>query len=373
MIGYGFPSTEAEPEVIIASAAITNIGASSSENVLITGTNTITGFGTASAGVVRYFRFSAALTLTHNATSLILPGSANITTAANDNAKAMSLGSGNWICTSFQRRAGGPITGTVSQSSLKSTTGEVSTAAGTPANLTLAGGEYGFYPQIKADTLPEAGSASIATSISVPTSYVTNIYLTHATRIMYAQQRYIQASPPYDLGDGDIKLFIFALVDNNTGKVLATYSAPEAPWHYNGPTDIRAERYTQDRRGYRTMNEFIAEHGSIKNAVSKGMTLDQAAVAFRNARMVDTEITQSIKNADMGLIPHPFLGNNLTGKTVVLIDPVGRFCENLSVLHDGGQSICELLNEGHIVIGNTDLPRRKPNSVMACSGRWKLT
>src|SRR5581483_6916646 len=81
----------------IPSAAPTNIGAVNSPFIRITGTTTITSFGTAAAGTYRTGRFAASLTLTHDATSLILPGSANITTAANDRFAALSLGAGNWI------------------------------------------------------------------------------------------------------------------------------------------------------------------------------------------------------------------------------------------------------------------------------------
>jgi hypothetical protein len=95
--------------VDIASAATTDIGASASPNVRITGTTTITSFGTVAAGTRRFLAFAAALTLTHNATSLILPGAANITTAAGDTAVARSLGSGNWVVENFTRAAGLPI------------------------------------------------------------------------------------------------------------------------------------------------------------------------------------------------------------------------------------------------------------------------
>lgn len=84
-------------EQTLASATTTDIGAASSVNVAISGTTTITGLGTAAAGLYRQGRFTGALTLTHNATSLILPGGANITTAANDRFGAYSLGSGNWL------------------------------------------------------------------------------------------------------------------------------------------------------------------------------------------------------------------------------------------------------------------------------------
>jgi hypothetical protein len=72
----------------------------------ITGTTAITALGTETAGALVLVRFTGVLTLTYNATSLILPGSANITTAANDVAILMSLGSGNWQCVHYQRRAG---------------------------------------------------------------------------------------------------------------------------------------------------------------------------------------------------------------------------------------------------------------------------
>lgn len=93
----------------IASATTTDIGAATGRYVHITGTTTITGLGTKTAGVVRALTFDGALTLTHNATSLILPGAANITTAAGDTAVFVSEGSGNWRCLAYQRAASAPL------------------------------------------------------------------------------------------------------------------------------------------------------------------------------------------------------------------------------------------------------------------------
>jgi hypothetical protein len=90
----------------IASATTTDIGAATGEFVDVTGTTTITGLGTIAAGITRTVRFTGALTLTHNATSLILPGGANITTAANDRAIFRSLGSGNWLCIAYVKADG---------------------------------------------------------------------------------------------------------------------------------------------------------------------------------------------------------------------------------------------------------------------------
>lgn len=95
----------AQPYISVASAATTDIGAEESQNLTITGTTTITSFGTVAAGTVRNIVFSGALTLTHNATSLILPFGANITTAAGTAIRAVSLGSGNWRVTDYQEVA----------------------------------------------------------------------------------------------------------------------------------------------------------------------------------------------------------------------------------------------------------------------------
>lgn len=101
---------ELQPYISVASAATTDIGAILSQNVTITGTTTITSFGTVAAGTVRNVVFSGALTLTHNATSLILPYGANITTAARESIRAVSLGSGNWRVTDYQKSAAPALT-----------------------------------------------------------------------------------------------------------------------------------------------------------------------------------------------------------------------------------------------------------------------
>ena len=91
----------------IASAAAINLGAATGDYVVITGTTTITSLGTADAGTERTLVFSGVLTLTHNATSLILPGGADIVTDVGDIATFRSEGSGNWRCTGYQPNING--------------------------------------------------------------------------------------------------------------------------------------------------------------------------------------------------------------------------------------------------------------------------
>jgi hypothetical protein len=124
-------------DVTIASASTVNIGAAASNNIIISGTTTITAFDTIAAGATRRVKFSGALTLTHNATSLIIPGGANITTAANDTAQFTSLGSGNWICDFYSRASGIAIA--VASQTPYSTVATSGAIAGTPANISFTG------------------------------------------------------------------------------------------------------------------------------------------------------------------------------------------------------------------------------------------
>lgn len=73
----------------------------------VTGTTTITAISTEEEGTWIVLEFDGALTLTHNATSLILPHDGqNIVTAAGDTALLVSEGSGNWRCVAYQKAIG---------------------------------------------------------------------------------------------------------------------------------------------------------------------------------------------------------------------------------------------------------------------------
>lgn len=101
----------ANPQTSIASASTTKLNDSDGVNVKITGTTGITSFGAARSGLIRFVEFAGILTLTHNATSLILPTAANIMTASGDTLIALSLGSSNWKVIAYQRKDGTPLAG----------------------------------------------------------------------------------------------------------------------------------------------------------------------------------------------------------------------------------------------------------------------
>ena len=83
-----------------------------------------------------------------------------------------------------------PSDSSVSQAKLKTSTGEVSHSGG---NVTLPGGEYGFYPLLKAQE-----GYNLAARLAygfVKTTYTANILLEGgAGTTVYAKQRYVTSS-----------------------------------------------------------------------------------------------------------------------------------------------------------------------------------
>ncbi len=77
-----------------------------------TGTVAISSFGAVPAGQLRYVRFAVTggtLTITHNTTSLIVPGGADVTVADNDRVLVEGLGGGNVRLWDYTRGDGTPL------------------------------------------------------------------------------------------------------------------------------------------------------------------------------------------------------------------------------------------------------------------------
>ncbi len=183
------------------------------------------------------------------------------------------------------------------------------------------------------------------------TSHTTQIHMTpEGGNTCYAQQRYIDSSPPYNLGDGDVPLFVFVAVDGS-GVVLSVYCASVPPWAYNGPTKVTADYISESGKKYKYRTRVIDRESGL-------IVTDMV------------ELTHEIKNSDMSIIPHPFHGLS-SNESVILLDPPDA--QILKNLRDAGESINELLHDGDIKINNTELNRKTPLGVAAHGWKWKKT
>ena len=158
----------------IASATTTDLSTMTGDSGKITWTTTITWFWTVQAGTIKHITFTWILTLTHNATSLILPNAgSNITTADGDSMVIKSLWSGNWKCLAYQRANGTALVASTPGSATTSAQGivelatDAETQAGTdtsravvPSSLTLV------------TTVPEQ---VIPVKVSANTGYASNL------------------------------------------------------------------------------------------------------------------------------------------------------------------------------------------------------
>lgn len=259
----------------------------------------------------------------------------------------------------------------VSQGDLNTSSGTVSTTS--QAHLTLPGGEYGFYPRIRISSSGAAGYAlnhgradatngPITPYTSLSTSYVARISLGQQGNLgaptISAQQRYVTSSPPYDMGDGEVAGFFYALVNAN-GEIDSTYIADAPPWAYNGPTDIRAT------------HKCLATGKKFRRVIQKRNLeeiLDGAAVKYKLQ-----EITQAVKNADMNLVPHPFsdFGND---KRVVLLDPMDNKIRKLIEYQNaGGNDIEDMLAAGRFQVDNSECKRKCPKGIRVHKMKFKYT
>lgn len=125
-------------EADIASATTTTLGTQNTNFLRVTGTTTITSFGTTYNGP-RFLRFEGALTLTHSST-LILPTGANITTAAGDLAIAIpkaTLGTADGWYVFYQRADGSSLYSYATPGSIQAQTYTAFTTGGTSSAFTL--------------------------------------------------------------------------------------------------------------------------------------------------------------------------------------------------------------------------------------------
>lgn len=92
----------------IASASTLSLPATGGGVFNVTGTTGVTGISSAQGGRTVRFKFASSLTITHNATTLILPGGVSITTRAGDiaeftNEAAADASGSNWRLTDYLR------------------------------------------------------------------------------------------------------------------------------------------------------------------------------------------------------------------------------------------------------------------------------
>ncbi|MBT1155730.1 hypothetical protein J1C56_09010 [Aminobacter anthyllidis] len=222
----------------MASAATLNLANATGVVVNVTGTTPITALGTVSSGALRTLIFAGALTLTHNATSLILPGAANITTAANDTATFRSKGAGNWICVDYKKANGQSVVYPAAASTTVAGLVELATDAEaqakadatrglTPSNLAALGASETFAGLVELATAAEVAAGTDtarAPSVSTMKSHqgVAKAWANFNAAGTLAVRDSYNITSITDNGTGDFTLNFTAALGNATYSVVGS-------------------------------------------------------------------------------------------------------------------------------------------------------
>lgn len=283
--------------------------------------------------------------------------------------------------------AGGVGAGEIGQTQLKSTTASQSVSVSSYSEIALTGGSYtmGHFLSSSYTGAPATnrGMHPVGNNDAAYTAKVGLLNFEKTSKTAYVYSRYIQASPPYNLGDGDIPLFVYVLLENGTGKILGTSSAVDPHWAYNGRTLLTPDRIDRiTGKKYKNVPEFIANNIDIDLELCSGdATRRNAALdMLHNKVLNEVEITHNYQNKDMNTAPHPWHDMDMTGKTAVLLDPVSNVTLDLYEIHkqctysnNDTSSVTGLLENQHILFDNTALNRVNPNGVISIAPRWKNT
>jgi hypothetical protein len=264
----------------IGAAATTDLGTVANQVLSVTGSATITSLGTtAITGTIKLLNFAAGSTLTHNATSLILPnGGGNITTAAGDTAVAVALGTGNWRVLNYTRAAGTALSAASSFTANVSYTGIITPTAlvsGNNNNWNPAGLSTSETIRI-AGTAPSSNITGIAAGTSGQQFHLSNvgtvpIVLTAQDANSTAANQF-QMPAPYIIGPDQTVAIRYDTTSAHWRMVTPQRSQPNS-------IQFKNLKITNDGTAPTTTMDITADELSVQDASGNVVRLTGVSVA----------------------------------------------------------------------------------------------
>lgn len=204
------------------------------------------------------------------------------------------------------------------------------------------------------------------------------------TGTMYVGQNYMNNSPPYDFGDGELPPggLVFVEIDKGTGWIRQTGYREDPPW-YGDATPSRV--YPDDYRDGKPVMFRKRLNGKLilteKDLKACGMSLREAVAAFAKAEKEEIEITPAMKNADWAFLPTPFAFDPAVREGTAeqfILDPFDPVTQELAALAKAGhlRMFHDLLhNNGMpsdiLIDAATPLARKGPPGAKIIKARWR--
>jgi len=317
------------------------------------------------------FNFAAILTNTEmnqldanfDAVAAGLSGAPNYATAAYDTGifTAADIGANAARQSEFK-------TATASQSVLVDSSTLIS------SELSLTGGDFtlGWWYGIN-DTF----GPSVREKMSHSGQFVANVQFHGSGKTIFVFSRYIQSSPPYNLGEGDIPLFIYAKVNRDTHDVIETSVAEDPPWFAYGPHKLGPEGNYQKFLGvWGETSETIAANPKLRDRVLRRGRMFETLNTQEKTKVIKRPFAQWEKNIDMSIIPHPFSSVNSASEEVFMVNVHKRnIVQDLIMVHKFGvnqtDNLSGLLHADTFKFRPTTRKYRQPPSVTLVDLFWK--
>ena len=180
-----------------------------------------------------------------------------------------------------------------------------------------------------------------------------------STITAYLYSRYVQASPPYDLGNGEIPIFIYALIAKSgnalgvpAGTILETSVAVDPAWAYNGPDHINPNNLI--RMPDKSIVEMVRVMPHTKEAaMADAGKMQENIQAILHPTYAPEAVNMERKLRNMPNVPHPFTNPFLpTDAEVVLLDPLSplAMAAHELVMEENHETIKEMLEHPSLVI-----------------------
>lgn len=236
---------------------------------------------------------------------------------------------------------------------LKTTTasGSQGITGGVAFSYTLAGGTWSLWTA--SATLP-SGSSGVGLGNGNTSAGVLGFTVTGTGGgTFYIDERYFQSSPPYDLGDGPVRKFVYVRVAPD-GSITGTFVGDDPIWANHSPINIKQQFFSETQADGVSMAAAMRD-AAIRERVLRG----QAEI-----RQVQKPITAAMRQAVMTkwAAPWPSTMPRLVDgqvveeqQTIVLLDPVSDFVGRLAEISQaaGAKEIVTMIEDGYINIGNT--------------------
>lgn len=319
------------------------------------------------------------------------PVTSSLMTLLRDNPIAITEGSAGapniqtaaYTAASVDQAAIGPSA--VGQSELKSTTASqtVSVPNNGGGTVSLTGGSYTMF--ITAGVQATAGANDLANSMigslhsdgAVATKVGFSNNSIGGAETVYVYSRYVQASPPWNHGNGDIALFVIIMRDKKTHEILGIYIAEDPPWAYHGTHDLHPIIGKLQKKvgiwGMDTEKILLAGPSKELEIIEQGcVDIDEIIKTGKIAEAIDgIEFSMEEKMCDCDKAPHLFHGFDSSKHEIIMIDPVSDFCDRLGALNSvyGHKArIVQDIESGDIVLGVT-VGAKSPKGIIPVSAR----